>query len=102
MKKNRLIILLVLIAFSFLSSTAFSQDDDFVSIGEIRITVEPEMPNVFVTIPRQNPTINVGELKRPEESKLFGEALAVKPKLSDIEVSKVEKAKKMLAKDRNQ
>ncbi|MCF7810178.1 hypothetical protein K9N50_04225 [bacterium] len=95
-------IILAAIALSFLSTTAFSQDDDLVMLEEIRITVEPEMPNVFVTIPRQNPTINVGELKRPEESKLFGEPLAVKPKLSDIEVSKVEKAKKMLAKDRNQ
>jgi hypothetical protein len=96
------LIVLALIVFSLICSTAFGQDDDLVMLQEIRITVEPEMPNVFVTIPRQNPTINVGELKRPEDSKIFSEPLAVKPKLTDIEVSKVEKAQKILAKDRIQ
>ncbi len=88
--------------FLLISRSAFCQDDGIVMLEEIRITVEPEMPNVFVTIPRQNPVIEVGELKRPDDSKLFGEDLAVKPKLTDIEVSKVEKAKKILAKDRKQ
>ena len=102
MRKSALFIFAVMICVAISPEPSGCQDDGVVMLEEIRITVEPEMPNVFITIPRQNPVIEVGELKRPDDSKLFGEALVVKPKLTDIEVSKVEKARKILAKDRKQ
>ncbi|NQU04998.1 MAG: hypothetical protein HQ568_02815 [Calditrichaeota bacterium] len=101
MRKVTLFIFAFMISL-LISESALCQDDGVVMLDEIRITVEPEMPNVFVTIPRQNPVIEVGELKRPEDSKLFSEAIVVKPKLTDLEVSKLEKVRKILAKDRKQ
>lgn len=98
-KKSQLALFGIMIVLS-ITGLLFAQDEGVVMLEEITITVDPEMPNVLVTIPRENPIIEVGELKRPRESQFFDEPVDVKPKLVDIEINEVEKPQKMLAKDR--
>ncbi|MDP8240326.1 MAG: hypothetical protein P9X24_14650 [Candidatus Hatepunaea meridiana] len=101
-----IIALLVILLTVLLTDRAFAQDDgggDYIEIEEvIRIQVDPEMPNVLTTIPRQEPKITVGQLKRPENSKIVNSPISIKPRLTDIKISKIEKPKKMLAKVREQ
>ena len=66
----------------------------------LEIVLEPEKPTVVVTITRQDPDITIGELKRPKASSLFSKPSSVKPRLADIEIDKIKKPKKMLAKVR--
>ncbi len=75
-------------------------DGGVVMAEEVIIRVEPEIPTVIVDVKRKTPDIDIGELKRPEEASLFNKPSSIKPRLFDIEVKKVEKPKKMLAKDR--
>ena len=88
----------------FFASRAIAQeefdDDGVVMAEEVIIRVEPEIPTVIVDVKRKTPDIDIGELKRPEEASLFNKPSSIKPRLVDIEVKKVEKPKKMLAKDR--
>ncbi|MFC2150295.1 hypothetical protein ACFLQV_02205 [Calditrichota bacterium] len=81
-------------------SSAIAQDDDFIMLEEITIKVEPERPTVVVTIPREAPDIQVGELARPEESRYIDKPSSVRPRLADLEITEIEKPKKILAKDR--
>ncbi len=81
-------------------ATAEFPTGGIVDIGEIEIRVEPELPTVLVTIPREAPDVKVGLLERPVESMIYGATAAVKPRLGEIAVKKVEKPQKMLAKNR--
>ncbi len=66
----------------------------------IRIEVAPELPTVVVTIPRQEPHIEPVTLQSPIDRMLEEAPEDVKPNLSDLKISKVEKPEKMLAKER--
>lgn len=67
---------------------------------EIVIKVEPELPTVMAAISREAPVIRTGELRRPDEQAVLEGVKAVKPGLSEVEVSRVENPQKILAKDR--
>ena len=70
-------------------------------LEDITIEVTPELPTVVVTIPRQKPRIEPVTLQSPVERMLKEAPEDVKPKLSDMKISKVEKPEKMLAKERS-
>ena len=92
-----LIIPCLMIFISFDTATAQGGVDLGVTL---EIVLEPEKPTVVVTITRQDPDITIGELKRPKASSLFSKPSSVKPRLADIEIDKIKKPKKMLAKVR--
>lgn len=70
-------------------------------LDDMLIEVAPEIPTVVVAIPRQKPRIEPVTLQSPVERMLKEAPEDVKPKLSDMKISKVEKPEKMLAKERN-
>lgn len=95
------LVLIIKLVVLLAAGVVLAQDDEgIIMLEEITITVEAEMPNVLVTIPRKDPVIKVGELRRPEDSSLFNQPIEIKPKLVDIEINKMEKPEKILAKDR--
>jgi len=103
MKVEKIVCLFPVVLLSFLAvAPAFAQEDQGVIMVEeaIRIKLEAELPNVIITINRQQPEIDIGELQRPDEGKIFNASTSIKPRLADIEVSKVKKPKKILAKTR--
>lgn len=82
-------------------SSSVAEAQEGVDLGvTLEIVLEPEKPTVVVTITRQDPDITIGELKRPKASSLFSKHSSVKPRLADIEIDKIKKPKKMLAKVR--
>ena len=94
-------ILSLILGFSPIVGIGFAQDEgERVELGTIEIHAEAEQPTVVTTVDRQKPDIDIGELKRPDEGKIFNTSSSIKPRLVDIEVKKVKKPKKMLAKTR--
>ncbi|NQT35065.1 hypothetical protein HQ587_07740 [bacterium] len=82
-------------------SFSVTEAQEGVDLGvTLEIVLEPEKPTVVVTITRQDPDITIGELRRPKGSSLFSKPSSVKPHLADIEIDKIKKPKKMLAKVR--
>ena len=101
-KRTATIVILVLMVALYpgLKSVFAQASGETVEIGTIEIHADPERPTVVTTPERQKPDIDIGELKRPDEGKIFNTSSAIKPRLADIEVKKIEKPKKMLAKTR--
>ena len=106
LQRSLLILIASLIIPVFLFAQANQYEEEVGDVVEISpeevitIRVEAEKPTVITDIKRQKGEINVGELKRPVQSPLFNAPSTIKPRLADIEVKKVEKPKKMLAKVR--
>lgn len=71
-------------------------------LEEIRIQVAPELPTVVVTIPRQRPDIQSVSLKKSSEDLIRAGTAQIKPRLTDLQVSRIEEPQKMLAKERAQ
>ncbi len=92
----------ILLTALLITAPTLAQDEGEVIMleKEFKIRVEPEVPTVVVSIDRQKPDIDIGELKRPERGKIFNISSSIKPRLANIEVSKVKKPKKILAKTR--
>lgn len=90
----------ILVIFVPTVSAQSSSGDDFIMLEEITIKVEAERPTVVVTIPRKDPQIQIGELKRPEEAKILDKPSSVRPRLSDLEIVDTKKHKIILAKER--
>ena len=101
--ESRIIFLIVsgLMIFLALFQSPPAEAQEGVDLGvTLEIILEPEKPTVVVTITRQDPDITIGELKRPKDSSLFSKSSSVKPRLADIEIDKIKKPQKMLAKVR--
>ncbi len=79
-----------------------STSGDVLMLEEIRIEVAPELPTIVVTIPRQRPEISSVFLKKNPEEMIQVNTVAIKPRLSDMVVNKIEEPQKMLAKERAQ
>jgi hypothetical protein len=94
------VLMLTVALYPGLNSLFAQEDKPIVELGTYEIRADPERPTVVTTPDRQKPDIDIGELKRPDEGKIFNTSSAIKPRLADIEVKKIEKPKKMLAKTR--
>lgn len=68
---------------------------------EIRIEVQPELPTLLVTIPRQNPILHPEKIQPPIENLIKRNTDLIKPELTGITVSQIEHPQKMLAKKRS-
>jgi len=106
---SRLFVSILLATISLLLSlpvTAQTQQragaEEVIMLEEITIKVEPELPTVTVTISRQNPAIQTGELKRPADRLLLDEIGVIKPRQAEATVSRIEDPRKLLAKPRSQ
>jgi len=106
---SRLFVSILLATVSLLLSlpvTAQTQQrggaEEVIMLEEITIKVEPELPTVTVTISRQSPAIQTGELKRPTDRLLLDEVGAIKPRQTETTVSRIEDPRKLLAKPRSQ
>ncbi len=75
-------------------------DDDVIEAGEIEIIVEPELPTVIVTPIRQEPVIPEETLNPPLGEMVNNRVMSVKPAISKIEITPIEKPGKLLAKKR--
>ncbi len=71
-------------------------------LEEIRIEVAPELPTIVVTIPRQRPDISPVVLQKKPEDLITVNTTSIKPRLSDLVITKLEEPQKMLAKKRSQ
>lgn len=71
-------------------------------LEEIRIEVAPELPTVVVTIARQKPEITPVVLTKNPEELIKSNPTAIKPRLSDLVLNRIEEPQKMLAKQRTQ
>jgi len=103
MKSKEVIVILttLIVALFPVSNLLLAQEEgEVVDIGTVEIHAEATQPTVVTTIERQKPDIDIGELRRPEEGKIFNQSSSIKPRLADIEVKKVKKPKKILAKKR--
>ncbi|MBM3325887.1 MAG: hypothetical protein FJY65_02730 [Calditrichaeota bacterium] len=107
MKNSIYIIISVALAILVLSPANYAQrparggEEEVLMLEEIRIEVTPELPTVVVTIPRQKPDIKSVTLEKNVETLLTAGAAKVKPRLTDMTVSKVEDLQKILAKERS-
>lgn len=71
---------------------------DIIMLKEIKIEVAPELPTVVVTIPRQDPTLKPLTLTSPSERLIKPASSLVRPRLSDVKISRIEEPEKILAK----
>jgi len=78
-----------------------ARGEEVIMLEEITIKVEPELPTVMVTISRQDPVIQTGELKRPGGKVLLDDMGALKPLQKEATVQRIEDPNKLLAKPRN-
>ncbi len=107
MKKTTFISIFTTFLLFFLTSFIYAQrptqsgGEEIIMLEEIRIEVTPELPTVVVTIPRQKPEVKSTTLQKDIESLLTVGTNKVKPRLTDMTVSKVEDLQKILTKERN-
>ena len=94
------VLMFVVTLFQAADSVIAQEEDEVIDIGTVEIRVDPETPNVITTVDRQKPDIDIGELRRPNEGKIFNTSSSIKPRMADIEVKKVKKPEKKLAKTR--
>jgi len=71
-------------------------------LEEIRIQVGPELPTVVISIPRQQPDLKSVSLAKDARDMITAGAAQVKPRIADLQVSRIEEPQKMLAKERSQ
>lgn len=98
-----LLIVLLLLAAPVMAQDPAEDDlfgDGVIELEEIRIEVEAELPTVVITLVRQEPTIPEEKLQPPLKKMVQGVVSPVKPKISDVEITPIEKPGKILAKDR--
>lgn len=69
-------------------------------LEEITIKVEPELPTVTMTIPRQEPEVRMDGLSRPLENFLTEGTQQAKPRRDEFNLMKIDDPKKLLAKVR--
>jgi len=86
-------------------SPIFAQDEDddggeVIMLEEIIIQVAPELPTLVVSIPRQVPEVKPITIQSPTDRMAKSNIESIKPKLGEMNVSKIEQPKKMLAKSR--
>ncbi len=102
--QGMVLIVLLLLTVPIMAQDPASEDDLFddgvIELEEIRIEVEAELPTVVITLVRQEPTIPEEKLQPPVKSMINGVVTPVKPKISDVEITPIEKPGKILAKDR--
>lgn len=96
------VLLTALMVVPAIAQQGAASSGDVLMLEEIRIEVAPELPTVVVTIPRQKPVISSVVLKKDPEELIRANPGAVKPRLSDLVVNKIEEPQKMLAKERSQ
>jgi hypothetical protein len=80
--------------------TASKGGSEVVMLDEIVIRVEAELPTVMVTISRQSPEMQSGELMRPADAVLLDYNSTAKPLPATFKVSRIEDPQKLLAKPR--
>lgn len=95
-----LVLIFFVIGYAQTASEPTGGTGEVMMIEEIHIQVAPELPTVVVAIPRQKPMIQPVSLQSPLKRMIYTSAKSIKPKLSDVKISKVEKPEKMLAKER--
>jgi len=86
-------------------SPLFAQDEgddggEVIMLEEIIIQVAPELPTLVVSIPRQVPEVKPLTIQSPTDRMSKSNKEAIKPNLGEMNVSKIEQPKKMLAKSR--
>ncbi len=105
-------ITIILITFCWLIPlSAFSQDENISDDGygsdgvlmlkEIEIKVDPELPTLVITIPRQSPVMANVEIKSPLGRLIEPDNSRIKPNLSEMLATPVKDSEKMLARERN-
>ena len=86
-------------------SPLFGQDEgddggEVIMLEEIIIQVAPELPTLVVSIPRQVPEVKQITIQSPINRMSKSNIESIKPNLGEMNVSKIEQSKKMLAKPR--
>lgn len=100
-----ILLYMMIIAILLPYSTLLAQDegdsgDEVIMLEEIVIQVAPELPTLVVTIPRLVPEKNPITIQSPLDRMSVGKLEAIKPNLSEMNVSKIDQPEKMLAKER--
>lgn len=97
MQKNIIMLLLSVGLLGSLSVVKAQQNDGMIVIEEILIKVEPELPTVIVTIPRQDPNVKPIALSGPY-SRMVNQSTSTSPvELKSTDVAKVVEPSKIVA-----
>lgn len=91
--------LLILVGISEVKAQA-QPKEEVIMIEEIRIRVEPELPTVVISIPRQKPTLQPLQLKRDPISLVLEKGGGEKLDLKNIPLKPVEGERGMFARER--
>jgi hypothetical protein len=100
---KQLFILIIIGLLPLVPLLAQDEGDDggeVIMLEEIIIQVAPELPTLVVSIPRQVPDVKPITIQSPIERMSASNIESIKPNLGEMNVSKIEQSKKMLAKPR--